>query len=307
MVPRSAGLRLPVLLIQAIVLGLLQGLTEFLPVSSSGHLQGVPYLLGWPSGSLTFDVMVHAGTLAAVVVYFRGDLAFLATRVTGLGGDHPVTERRLARRTLVLLAVGSVPAALAGLLFEDVFAAAFGSVRAVSGFLLVTAFLLWFGERLRTDRAAAQLGKSVDELDDAERRLDPGRGEDTTTLRDAGVIGVAQALAIFPGISRSGSTIAAGMALGLSRAAAARFSFLLSIPVIVGAVVFKLPDLGTAEPGTLAFGPLQIAVGVLVAAASGYLAISFLLRLVQSETLLGFARYVVVFAAVLFGATFVLG
>jgi undecaprenyl-diphosphatase len=171
----------------------------------------------------------------------------------------------------------------------------------------VTAFLLWFGERLRTGRAAHQLGKPVADLDAAERRLDPGRREDTTSSRDAAVIGLAQALAIFPGISRSGATIAAGMTLGLSRAAAARFSFLLSIPVILGATVLKLPELGTIEPGSLPFGPAQVAVGVLAAAISGYLAISFLLRLVQSETLLGFARYVVAFAAVLFAATFWIG
>ncbi|MFA9447118.1 undecaprenyl-diphosphate phosphatase [Egicoccus sp. AB-alg6-2] len=295
------------LLIQAIVLGLLQGLTEFLPVSSSGHLQGVPYLLGWSSGSLTFDVLVHTGTLLAVLVYFRGDLAFLATRATGLGGDHPPEERRQAWRVIGLLAIGSVPAAVAGLLFEDVFAAAFRSIRVVSGFLLLTALLLWFAERLRTRRAADELRKDVRDLDEQERRRDPGRREDTITLKDAGTIGVAQALAIFPGISRSGATIAAGMYLGLSRAAAARFSFLLSIPVIVGATVFKLPDFGTVEPGSLPFEPVHHLVGVAVAAVSGYLAITFLLKLVQRETLLGFARYVVVFAVLLFAATFWIG
>ncbi|MFA9432196.1 undecaprenyl-diphosphate phosphatase [Egicoccus sp. AB-alg2] len=292
---------------QAIVLGLLQGLTEFLPVSSSGHLQGVPYLLGWPSGSLTFDVMVHAGTLIAVLVYFRGDLAFLLTRATGLGGDYVPAERQQAWKVIGLLALGSIPAALAGLLFEDVFEAAFGSIRAVSAFLLVTAALLWFGEHLRMRRAAAELGKTVGDLQSHERHRDPGRREDTTTMKDAALIGVAQALAIFPGISRSGATIAAGMTLGLSRAAAARFSFLLSIPVIIGATVFKLPDLGTVEPGTLPFTPLQIAGGVLTAAISGYLAITFLLKLVQRQNLLGFARYVVAFSIVLFAATFWIG
>lgn len=295
------------LLIQAIVLGVLQGLTEFLPVSSSGHLQGVPYLLGWPSGSLTFDVLVHAGTLLAVLVYFRSDLWFLASRAFGLGGPHPEAERRQAWRVIGLLAVGSVPAALAGLLFEDVFEAAFGSIRAVAGFLVVTAGLLWFAEHLRTNRAATHLGKEVGDLDAHERALDPGRREDTVRWRDAGVIGAAQAVAIFPGISRAGSTMAAGMMLGLSRAAAARFSFLLSIPIIIGATIFKLPDFGTAEPGTLAFAPLHQVAGFLAAAVSGYLAITYLLKLVQHRTLLGFARYVVVFAVLLFAATFWIG
>lgn len=295
------------LLIQAIVLGVLQGMTEFLPVSSSGHLQGVPYLLGWQSGSLTFDVLVHAGTLLAVLVYFRGDLWFLASRAFGLGGTHPAEERRQAWRVIGLLAVGSVPAALAGLLFEDVFEAAFGSIRAVAAFLLFTGGLLWFAERLRTGRAAAQLGKDVGDLTGSERALDPGRREDTVGWRDAGLIGAAQAVAIFPGVSRAGSTMAAGMMLGLSRAAAARFSFLLSIPIIIGATVFKLPDFGTAEPGTLVFTPLEQTAGFLAAAISGYVAISYLLKLVQSRTLLGFARYVVAFAAILFAATFWIG
>lgn len=295
------------LLIQAIVLGLLQGLTEFLPVSSSGHLQGVPYLLGWSSGSLTFDVLVHGGTLLAVLVYFRSDLWFLLSRATGLGGGYPQQERRQALRVIVLLAVGTLPAALAGYLFEDFFAAAFASIRAVSVFLLVTAGLLWFAERLRTSRAAAELGKDAGALSAEERALDPGRREDTVGWRDATLIGVAQALAIFPGISRSGSTIATGMVLGLSRAAAARFSFLLSIPIIIGATVFKLPDFGTTEPGTLAFTTFHQVAGFTAAAISGYLAISYLLKLVQSRTLLGFARYVAVFAVVLFAATFWIG
>ena len=295
------------LLIQAIVLGVLQGLTEFLPVSSSGHLQGVPYLLGWSSGSLTFDVMVHAGTLLAVLVYFRSDLAFLITRATGVGGDFPAEERRQAWRVIGLLAVGSVPAALAGLLFEDVFEAAFGSVRAVAGFLLVTALLLWFAERLRIQRAARQLGKRVADLDPHQQALDPGRREDTVTVKDATLVGVAQALAIFPGVSRAGSTMAAGMVLGLSRGAAARFSFLLSIPVIIGATVFKLPDFGTAEPGTLPFSLVDQLAGVVAAAVSGYLAITYLLKLVQTHTLLGFARYVAVVAVILFAATFWIG
>jgi undecaprenyl-diphosphatase len=295
-----------VLFFQAIVLALLQGLTEFLPVSSSGHLNGVPYLLGWEPGSITFDVMLHAGTLIAVLLYFRGDLAYLATRSLGIGVTEDGEQRR-AWRVVGLLAIGSVPAAAAGLLFEDTFEAAFANPRAIAGFLYLTAVLLTLAEYLRRRRVAAAAGTTTGELTDAQAQVDPGRREDTTTFRDAGTIGFAQALAIFPGVSRAGATIAAGMAMGLSRAAAARFSFLLSIPVIIGATVFKLPDLGTAEPGTLAFDPVHIAIGVLVAAVSGYWAIRFLLKLVQTDDLLGFAKYVAGFATLLFVSTFWIG
>jgi undecaprenyl-diphosphatase len=302
--PRPA---IEVLWFQALVLGVLQGLTEFLPVSSSGHINGVPYLVGWEPGSLTFDVMVHGGTLVAVVLYFRTDLWFLATRTFGLLASS-VDEQRLARRTLVLLAVGSVPAAAAGLLFESTFEAAFANERAIAGFLYATAALLTGAELIRRRRVAREVGKGVRELDRSERHRDPGRDEGTTTVRDAAGIGFAQALAIFPGISRSGATIAAGMALGLSRAGAARFSFLLSIPVIFGATVYKLPDLGTAQAGTAAFSGPEILIGVVAAALSGYWAIRFLLRLVQYQDLFGFARYVAGFATLLlFASIFVIG
>jgi undecaprenyl-diphosphatase len=320
-------------LFQAIVLGLLQGLTEFLPVSSSGHLQGVPYLLGWESGSLTFDVLVHTATLVAVVTYFRHDLWHLASAGLGIG-EHDARTRRDAWVMIGLLAIGTVPAAFAGLAFADVFEAAFASPRAVAMFLYLTAVLLWTAERIRRRRVdgrpvvrarmeregASELEERpivedlADELplepaDEAELEdlgaSDPGRDVDTLRVRDVVAIGSAQALAIFPGISRSGATIAMGMALGMSRTAAARFSFLLSIPIIVGATISILPDVGTSQPGTLDLGPAQIAAGMLAAGLSGYWAISTLLAVVQRRDLLGFARYVVVFATVLLAATFI--
>lgn len=294
------------LLLQAIVLGLLQGLTEFLPVSSSGHLLGVPYLLGWEPASLTFTVMVHAGTLIAVLAYFRDDLWWLTTRGLFARGDD-ATEVRRARFTIGLLAIGTLPAAAAGFFLEDLFASAFESPRAVSGFLFLTAVLLTGAEMLRRRRAARELGKGVRDLEGEERDLDLGRREDTITVKDAAVIGLSQAGAIFPGISRSGATIVAGMSLGLSRAAAARFSFLLSIPIILGATAYEIRDVGTVVPGTLPFGPLEIAVGAAVAGASGYLAIRFLLKLVQTDDLFGFAKYVAAFAVLLFAGTFMIG
>jgi undecaprenyl-diphosphatase len=308
---RSRQAVLVLLLIQAIVLGLIQGLTEFLPVSSSGHLQGVPYLLGWDSGSLAFDVMVHAGTLLAVLAHFRRELWRMGIDAFGLGAADP-GERRGARVLIGLLALGTVPAAAAGLLFGDVFAAAFASPRAVAGFLFLTALLLWGAERIRAHRLASvpaeintPVAAAVEVPMQPSDGLDLGRGLPSLRGRDALAIGVAQALAIFPGVSRAGSTMATGMALGLSRTAAARFSFLLSIPIIVGATVFTLADLGTAEPGALPFGPLEMVVGVAVAAASGYWAIRFLLALVSRRDLLVFAKYVVAFATVLLAATFV--
>jgi undecaprenyl-diphosphatase len=294
------------LLIQAIVLGLIQGLTEFLPVSSSGHLQGVPYLLGWETGSLTFDVMVHGGTLVAVIAYFREDLWYIATRSLGIGVAEEGEQRR-AIGVVLLLAVGTVPAAAAGVLFEDTFEAAFASPRMVSLFLYVTALLLVAAEMLRRRRAAAELGKPQKEMVGAERDLDTGRREDSITFRDVLVIGTAQAFAIFPGVSRSGATIVAGMTMGLSRAASARFSFLLSVPIILGATIVRIPDLGTVEAGALPFGGLEIAAGVLAAGLSGYWAIRFLLRLVQTDDLFGFARYVTVFATLLLAGTFMIG
>lgn len=300
------------LLIQAIVLGLLQGLTEFLPVSSSGHLQAVPYLFGWGSGGLTFDVLVHAGTLVAVIWFFRTDLAALFTRSFGLG-DHTTRERRQARKMVVLLAIASVPAALAGLLFGDIFEAAFSSPRAVAGFLYLTGVLLWVAERVRRKRLAhAQVpveraqSTSAGSDEGTLKGDELGRGEGSLRVRDAVTIGTAQALAIFPGISRSGATIATGMVLGLSRTAAARFAFLLAIPIVAGATVYTLISPPEPSPDTLPFGPVEIAAGVLAATLSGYWAVKTMLALVARRDLLGFAKYVTAFATVLFAATFIL-
>jgi undecaprenyl-diphosphatase len=320
-------------LFQAIVLGLLQGLTEFLPVSSSGHLQGVPYLLGWDSGSLTFDVLVHTATLVAVITFFRHDLWHLASAGLGIG-DHDARERRNAWVMIGMLAIGTVPAAFAGVVFADVFEAAFASPRAVALFLYLTAVILWSAERIRRRRIEAQpavmarmerhgsaeledqpIAEDIaqelplEPADEAELddlgASDPGRDVGTLRVRDAVAIGAAQALAIFPGISRSGATIAMGMALGMSRTAAARFSFLLAVPIILGATLATLPDIGTSTPGTLDLGPVEIAAGMLAAGLSGYWAISTLLAVVQRRDLLGFAKYVVVFGTVLLVATFV--
>jgi undecaprenyl-diphosphatase len=277
------------LTLQALVLGLVQGLTEFLPVSSSGHLQAVPTLLGWPSGSLAFDVMVHAGTLVAVTIAFRADLVALARGSLAMTGTHP-DEVRTARRLVLLLALATVPAALVGVTLEGTIARAFDEPRVVAGGLYLTAVLLVVSERVRRRRggaAGADEGAPV-------REVGP---------RSALAIGAAQALAIVPGVSRSGATIAAGLLMGLSRRAAARFSFLLSIPIILGTTVRMLPELTTPVEGALAFDGSRIALGVGVATLSGWAAIRILLRLVERRDLTPFAVYVTALATLLLVVT----
>jgi undecaprenyl-diphosphatase len=281
-------------MLQAFVLGLVQGATEFLPVSSSGHLQAVPFLLGWDSGSLAFDVAVHVGTLLAVLLVFRADLWAMLRAVMRPADDGD--GARAARRLVGLLGVASVPAALVGLLLGDAVEAAFDRPLVVAGALVLTAAILWWSERRRT-----ALGT-----------VEPDADPDARTLggvpwRAAVGVGAAQALAVLPGLSRSGTTIAAGLALGLSRAEAARLSFLMLIPVTLGAAALTLPDLATAAPGTLPFGPSEVAVGVATSAVSGVLAIRFLLALVARRDLLVFARYVLALAAVLLVAITVRG
>lgn len=277
------------LTIQALVLGLVQGLTEFLPVSSSGHLQAVPMLLGWPSGSLAFDVMVHAGTLVAVVVVFRADLVALARGSLALAGTHP-DEVRSARRLVLLLALATLPAAMVGVSLEDTITRAFEEPRVVAVGLYVTAVLLVTSERVRRRRGGAA-------------GADEGAPVREVGARGALVIGAAQALAIVPGISRSGATIAAGLFAGLSRRAAARFSFLLSIPIIAGTTVRMLPELADPVAGTLALDGPRIALGVVVATLSGWAAIRVLLRLVERRDLTPFAVYVTLLATTLLVVT----
>ena len=273
---------------QAFVLGLVQGATEFIPVSSSGHLQAIPFLFGWESGSLEFDVALHLGTLVAVVAVFRSDLWDMTRAVLGGAGLEPARAQE-ARRLVLLLAIASVPAAAVGLAARSLVTSAFDEPLAVAAFLCLTALLLWWSERRRVALGTAE----------------PAAGDVAATAHEASSltwsralgVGAAQALAILPGVSRSGATMAAGMALGLSRGAAARFSFLLLLPITIGAAAVTLPDLGTPSPGSLPFGTSQVLVGIATSTVSGYAAIRFLLALVARRSLLIFARYVLVLAA----------
>ena len=262
-------------IIQAIILGIVQGLTEFLPVSSSAHLVLVPQLIGVTYASdaqaVAFDTLLHLGTLVAVIAYFWRDIIsiimglvssildiFKGNFKTGLKED---SSKKLAW----LLVIGTIPAALAGILFHKQFDALFSNVVAVGFFLIITGILLWTAERVKTGH------KEVKDI----------------TLKNALVIGIFQAFAIAPGISRSGATISAGLFLGVERELAARYSFLLAIPAIAGAAAVQFKDIGVGlEANTAA-----LVAGFLSAVIVGFLAIGLLLKIIRERTLRVFAYY----------------
>lgn len=251
---------------QALILGIIQGLTEFLPVSSSGHLVLVPAALGWAAPPLVFDTTVHLGTLLALLVVFWRDLVgLLVAWWRGLWSRQPfaTAESRLAWWIIL----GTIPGVLAGLLLEDTFEALFGRPAAVGGFLLVTAALLTLAE---------VVGRR--------RRVLPETG-----WLDALLVGIGQAAAIAPGLSRSGTTITVGMFRQLTREAAARFSFLLAVPIVAGAGLAQLARWilnGGEEVQALA-----LLIGFATAALSGYAAIRFLLAYLRRRPLYPFAVY----------------
>ena len=249
--------------LHAVWLALLQGLTEFLPISSSAHLILVPRLFGWEDQGLAFDVAVHVGTLTAVVAYFRHDVvrllqAWLRSCVT----RQLTADARLAW----FVVLGTLPAAVAGLLLHDVISSYLRSPLVIALATIGFGVLLWWSDRY---------GRQA-------------RVEASLRLMDVVWIGLAQALALIPGTSRSGITMTAGLALGLTRSAAARFSFLLSIPVILMAGGYEsLKLVQQAEP--VAWGSMLL--GALVAAVSAYLCIHFFLRLIERTGMLPFVIY----------------
>ncbi len=263
--------------LQALVMGIVQGLTEFLPVSSSGHLVVVPFLLGWNDpflNSLAFSVMLHIGTLVALLVYFRDDWARLipaglaAIRDRSFQSDP---DRRLAG----LLVASTVPAALVGLVFNDLIEDQFRQVGLVAVMLVVGGAILFVADRVgRRSRAIADI-----------------------TFPVAIGIGAAQALALIPGISRSGISISAGRLAGLDREAAARFAFLMATPITAGAGIFEARKLLTGEAGVqVALAPML--VGMVAALLSGLAAIHFMLRYLRTRSLDVFVWYRLVLAAV---------
>lgn len=252
-------------MLQALILGLVQGVTEFLPISSSGHLVLVPWLLGWEDPGLAFDAFLHLGTLVAVLVYFWRDLWGLALAWVGSLRGRGLSDPQA--RVAWLIIWGTLPAAIMGFTLEGLFERLFAAPGWVSILLLVTGLLLLLGERARKSE---------------------GRMESLTWL-DALLVGLAQGVAIAPGISRSGATISAGLWRGLGREEAARFSFLLATPAIVGANLLQLWELaklsGTWEAASM------LLWGFLAAAASGYLAIRFLLGFLKRRSLHPFSVY----------------
>ena len=278
-------------LLEAVLLGVVQGLTEFIPVSSSGHLVLAPHFLGIPRGGLGFDVALHVGTFAAVLLYFWQDLRLMARAVFGVGDAVVVA---FYRRLAALLLLASVPVSVVGILLEDIVEGAFASPSAAAMFLLVTGVLLLLAEAVRARRGGVRSTSpaTAEETMIGHDHGDPeGLTLDRIGIRQALVIGFGQCVALFPGISRSGSTIAAGMAVGLTRPAATRFSFLLALPALAGAFLVKLPDLAS---GASVFSPVAIAAGVAAAFVSGYLAIRWLIALVARDRLTIFAAYVFV-------------
>lgn len=258
--------------VEAIVLGTVQGLTEFLPVSSSGHLVLFQNLFGLKEPELLFDICLHVGTLSAVIIVFYREildilkaLLQIPARMKTAGGMMRLCQADPSIRMALLIVVGSIPTAVIGLLFKEITDQLFGSIAIVGCMLLVTGTLLWMTRRISGD----------------------GRPVGRTTLKDALLIGIVQGLAILPGISRSGSTISMALFLGVDRKVAGRYSFLLSIPAIVGALVLGLdtPELHTTIP--LA----TIIAGSVVSALVGWAALVILLRVVDRGQLHRFAPY----------------
>ncbi|MBN2495323.1 MAG: undecaprenyl-diphosphatase UppP [Deltaproteobacteria bacterium] len=251
---------------QAIILGLIQGLTEYLPISSTAHLRVVPALVGWPDPGAAYSAVVQLGTLLAVVVYFFRDLVAMAAsffRCLWRRKPFAETEARLAW----LIAIGTVPVGVCGLVFQEAIETSLRSLWVVSAALGGLALLLGLAE---------WRGK---------------RGLDMQQLGWLGglLIGLAQALALIPGASRSGVTITAGLFVGLKRADAARFSFLLSVPAVAASGLYELSSLARSSPAGVPW--LAVALGTAAAAASGYAAIAFLLRFLQKRSTAVFIAY----------------
>jgi undecaprenyl-diphosphatase len=309
----------------AIVLGVVQGLTEFLPVSSSGHLVLLQKVFGISEPALLFDTMLHMGTLLAVFVVLRRDILAILRRII-----QPLTG---------FLILATIPAVLAALIFEDHIEAAFESGRFLGFSFLLTSALLVIAELLsrRTlknfttnkHEQTRTLGNFTTEDTEKEEKPRSKTEEKKMTIIDALVIGVLQSVAIIPGVSRSGATISGALSRGLDRDFAARFSFLLSIPAILGALVFQLKDLVTADVANGAAvgiavsangetidnavvgyavdtnGIFTIAAGTVAAAIVGFFAIRLMLKIVRERSLFGFAIYTAILGALVIVDQFV--
>jgi undecaprenyl-diphosphatase len=281
---------------QAVVLAIIQGLAEFIPVSSSGHLIIVRRLLGWnelsPAHELTFDVALHFGTLLSVLFYFRrtwfqiirAALGGKVVRFSEAGGaDQNLTseEQREERLLLWFFAIATIPGAIAGKLLEHSAEDYFREhIYLIATALIVVALLMWWGEKV------SRLTKPLTRI----------------SFADAFIIGCAQATALIPGVSRSGSTITAGLFRNMTRDAAVRFSFLLSTPIIAGAALLKAHEL--KKEGLPAEMHMPFLVGVVVSAIVGYAAIAWLIRYLQSNSLKVFIVYRIIVGVIVIGLAF---
>jgi undecaprenyl-diphosphatase len=255
--------------LQAIVLGIVQGLTEFLPVSSTGHLRIVPAFFGWEDPGAAFTAVTQLGTMAAVLLYFRADLWRIAVAWTRSLRD-PEMRRTLDARLGWYILLGTIPIGILGLAFADPIENEFRTLELIGATLIGFGLIMLYAEsRSRRDREI-----------------------DSLTARDGLIIGFAQALALVPGVSRSGATISAGLLLNFDRTAAARYSFLLSVPAVVLSGVFELRHIG--EGGAPA-GPTALAT--LLAFVSGYASIAFLLRYLVRHSIAVFVGYRIVLGA----------
>jgi undecaprenyl-diphosphatase len=250
--------------LQAIVLGIVQGLTEFLPISSSGHLRIVPAFFGWEDPGAAFTAVIQLGTMAAVLLYFRKDLWRIA--ITWLRSlRRPELRQELDARMGWYIIAGTVPISILGLAFSDQIENEARNLYIIGTTLIVLGLILWAADR------TARLQRDVT----------------TVTLRDSIIVGFAQALALIPGVSRSGATITAGLLLGFDRASAARYSFLLSVPAVVLSGLFELRKIGDEQGAGLA----PTLLGTIFAFIVGYASIAFLLRWLTSHTMGIFVVY----------------
>jgi undecaprenyl-diphosphatase len=253
-------------LIEACALGIVQGITEFLPISSTAHLRVVPALLGWEDPGAAFTAVVQLGTLLAVLVYFAGDMRTMArAALAGLMGGKPLASQDA--RLAWFIIIGTFPIGLCGLAFKRHIEGEWRSLYVISASLILLGLVLWWAERSATFR------REVDQIG----------------WLDSQLIGLAQAVALIPGASRSGTTMTAAMLLGLTRESAARFSFLLGIPAIGAAGLFELRDL--LKHGAGGVGLPALAAATLTSAVSGYLAIDLLLRYLRRNTTYLFVWY----------------
>jgi undecaprenyl-diphosphatase len=272
-------------LYQAVILALVQALTEFLPVSSTAHLTLVPWIMHWPDPGLAFDVALHAGTLVAVLLYFFKDWVTLT--LCGLGMKYPATasteEVAQHRRLFWYMVIGTIPGGIAGKLFDRQVEDYFRTPMIIGVSMVLVALLMWW----------------------ADSRVSLTRKLEDANLGDAATIGVAQAVALWPGVSRSGITITTGLFRGLTREAATRFSFLLSAPLIAGAVAVKLPGLiKLHKVGGLDLALSTLIISIVVSGIAGYFVIAFFIRYLQTRTLKPFVIYRLVVGAMILAWAF---